>query len=302
MSAGRPLRIHGRRPLEEAEAWLSSSLPPGDMPGSICVIGAGAGWVVDAIERRSVGTRVLVLEPEPQLAQAMLARRDWRPLIDAGRLLVLAGPHFQGADVAWRLVVPAAANPLRLVHPVIAAARPEASRAAGRVYGRAVADARANDEARGRLQHRYFCNTLANRSAIRASADVSALAGAFPGVPAVLLAAGPSLDRNLEALAGIRQRALVIAVDTALRPCLVAGLEPHLVVAVDPTEVNARHLVGLPPLPRTRLVTEPSLPPEVLEAFTGRLFTFRVGAHEPWPWLQQHRDRPRRRAGVGLGS
>ena len=66
------------RPLDEARAWLGDALRKTPDAPAICVIGAGAGWVVDAVEELSAAMRVLVLEPEASFCAAMLARRDYR--------------------------------------------------------------------------------------------------------------------------------------------------------------------------------------------------------------------------------
>jgi hypothetical protein len=102
----------------------------------------------------------------------------------------------------------------------------------------------------------------------------------------VVCAAGPSLNRNLAELAPRRDRVVLIAADTALKPVLAAGLEPDFVVALDPSPLNARHLMALPPLPRTWLVAEAALDGSALRAFEGRTLFFRVGDNDPWPWLQ----------------
>jgi len=72
-----------------------------------------------------------------------------------------------------------------------------------------------------------------------------------------------------------------VAVDTAVRPLLAAGIRPHLVVAVDPQEVNARHLCVLPDTEGMWLVAESSIRPETFDQFCGRCFIFRVSDHQP---------------------
>jgi predicted O-methyltransferase YrrM len=101
----------------------------------------------------------------------------------------------------------------------------------------------------------------------------------------VLLAAGPSLDRALPVLARHQHEAVLIATDTALRPCLAAGVAPHFCVAVDPSAANGRHLSDLAVPERTWLCAEGSLLPEAMAAFGDRLIVFRVGDHAPWSWM-----------------
>jgi hypothetical protein len=198
--------------------------------------------------------------------------------------MVLGGPDFDGAANAWRVLGRIAAEPPRLIHPVIAVARREATVAAARIVQKAIAGALANERARRQFAAPYLLNTLRNVPAIARESDAGALVDRYRGMPVVIAGAGPSLNRNLEELRPYRDRAIFIAADTALKPSLAAGLSPDFVVAVDPGVPNARHLTHLPPCD-TALVAEASVQSESLDAFVGRTFLFRVAAHHPWPWL-----------------
>ncbi len=144
---------------------------------------------------------------------------------------------------------------------------------------------RANAEARRQFAPRYLTNVIRNTPAIARGQDVRLLTDAFRGVPAVIAAAGPSLDAAIPELAGITDRALLIAVDTALRPLLHAGIAPQLAVAIDPSTLNARHFQALPDCPDTWLVAESALDRSATAPFDGRTFWLRVSKHHPWPWL-----------------
>ena len=105
-------------------------------------------------------------------------------------------------------------------------------------------------------------------------------------MPAVIAAAGPSLDQRLDELRRIRDRALIVCVDTALWPLLTAEIQPDLVVAVDPSARNANHLETIPEGCGVWMVGEGSLCPSAFDAFAGRTFCFRVAESDPWPWLR----------------
>jgi hypothetical protein len=113
------------------------------------------------------------------------------------------------------------------------------------------------------------------------------LADVYSGVPALVAGAGPSLDAVLPQLGGVHERALVVACDTALRPLLTGGVEPQLVAGVDPSALNARHMLSLPECASTWLVAESALDRAATTPFDGRTFWFRVSHHEPWPWLNE---------------
>lgn len=53
---------------------------------------------------------------------------------------------------------------------------------------------------------------------------------------AILVSAGPSLDNNIMDLANAKKKMFIIAVDTAIRPLLQAGIKPDLFITVDPAK------------------------------------------------------------------
>lgn len=278
--------VHSRRdPIRDAERALAGV----DVANSstLFVIGLGLGFAVDVLERDGWTGRIVAFEPSPAMIDACLRRRDWATWLVSGRLCIVSAPDFQGLDAIVPTLDPNREAPTVLVNPVIARCFPEETDAALRTGARAWFGARANQEARRRMGGRYLLNTLRNVRAIAASADVGRLTDRFSNVPAILVAAGPSLDRNLPDIVAWRDRAMVVAVDTAVRPLLGAGLVPDLIVAVDPSESNARHLVDLPDCAGSALVAEGSVDPLALQTFADRQFVFRVGDHHPWPWLME---------------
>jgi hypothetical protein len=272
--------------VDEAERWLDAELRGRPIPPLVIAIGLGQGHLLDALDRRGHATRVVALEPDPVVAARCLARQAPQAWRTTGRLAYCVDPDYAGADDAWRLFPAEPNDHVILVDPGVARQGGPAAVRAARVLKRIVFGARANAEARRRFAPRYLLNTLRNVPTAAASADVAALTNAFRGVAAVVVAAGPSLDRNLVALRETAGRALIIAVDTAARPLLEAGIAPHLVAAVDPGEANARHLADLDVPETTWLVAEASLDPSALAPFGSRLFTFTVADHHPWPWLR----------------
>ena len=283
---GRVVPIHtARDPLASSRTAVARMVADG-APPLVVTIGLGLGYLLDALEEANGTTRVLAIEPVPEIALAMLARRDWTTWLQSGRLTLLVGPAYHGSAEAWRAFKAGEpTNPKTIVSPLIERELPDDARQAKALASKIVAGVRANEEARRQFAGRYLLNSLRNLAAIATEGDVAALKGAFTGVPAFVVAAGPSLDQNLAMLTALEGRALVIAVDTALRPLLAAGVRPHVVVAVDPSDLNARHLQDLPDTRGVWFVGEASLDPSVMPPFAGQTFMYHVSRHEPWPWL-----------------
>jgi hypothetical protein len=280
----RTTTIHSRDPQREADR-TAADLLDGRQTDLVVVIGLGLGFLLDALERRQWTGRVLAIEPEPETVRAMRDRREWSAWTAGDRLRILSGPAFEGATECWQWFGDGSTEPPLFVHPVLERIRPAEVAAARGVVQRIRFDAASNAEARRRHGARYLLNTLRNLPAIASEPDVARLAGSARGVPTVIVAAGPSLDGSLVALREIQERVLIVAVDTALRPLLTAGVRPHAVVAVDPSEANGRHLIDLPPN-ETYLISEGSIEPLAVSGFEGRTYFFAVSDHQPWPWLR----------------
>jgi hypothetical protein len=295
MAALDPLRVRaipddvGGLRLELSTApgeWLPLEGPTAtEFPKQLIVIGPALGALLDAVEGAGSPTRVIAIEPDPGVAVLMLARRDWTRWIEQGRLRVLTGPDYRGASTCAK-DVDVSEPPAVLVSPQLAEHRPDEVAAARAVASRLVSDAEKNANARKRFAGRYLLQSLGNLAVIGRSSNVASLERRFAGRPAVVVGAGPSLDDNLPALAALQDRAVIVAVDTTLRPLLAGGVRPHLVAGVDPAELNAQHLAGVEGLDDIWLAAEGSLHPSAFEGFTGRTFTFKVSDHEPWPWLR----------------
>ncbi|MFP4377340.1 MAG: motility associated factor glycosyltransferase family protein, partial [Spirochaetales bacterium] len=115
----------------------------------------------------------------------------------------------------------------------------------------------------GRLWVRNLCRNLPS---LLDGIGVRTLSGLFADVPALLLAAGPTLDQILPELPTLSRHALVIAVDTAVGRAIDAGVQPDFAVVVDPQYWNARHLDRVA-CSTAILVSESSAYPYIFRSF-----------------------------------
>ena len=244
--------------------------------------------LLHALDRHHASTNVLAVEPVLARVRQSLDRPQWQSWIKSGRLTLLVGPDYAGYADAWRLITRDALQPPMLVDPELMEKFPVQTEGAKAIAKQILRGARANENARRRFSGNYLLNTLANLPVIAAEGDAAVLSDLFTDIPAIVFGAGPSLDDNLPVLQDMQDRAVLIAVDTAVRPLLAAGIRPHLVVSVDPSDENARHLNDLPDVRGLWLVGEASLTPGVFPQFSGRTFIYKVSNHEPWPWLAEH--------------
>lgn len=107
--------------------------------------------------------------------------------------------------------------------------------------------------------------------------DISALRLLFQGETAILVAAGADLANKIEFLRKNRDKALIIAVNSALRPLVEAGVKPHFTVVNDTSLAVDRTFDGLPVLRPVILVAH------CLSCLGGETFPkrFLFGNHRP---------------------
>jgi hypothetical protein len=165
-----------------------------------------------------------------------------------------------------------------LENRAVTSAFPEWFERARLAAGRWNAKGEVNENTLRRFGRLWVRNLARNLDPAASSPGVERLEGLFAGVPAVVLAAGPSLDLVLPKIRDIARRALVVCVDTSLRSILRFGLEPDFLVVVDPQYWNWRHIAGLES-PSSFLVSETAAWPAVFRA--SRRGTFLGGSLFP---------------------
>lgn len=69
----------------------------------------------------------------------------------------------------------------------------------------------------------------------------------FDGVPAILVAGGPSLDKNIHLLKQAQEKAVIIAVDTVLPALLKNGVHPHFLTCIDANDLTFEKFADLIP-------------------------------------------------------
>lgn len=112
---------------------------------------------------------------------------------------------------------------------------------------------RTNFENQGRNQFNIFMNLPAMIRGYR----ICDLAGQFANYPAVVVAAGPSLDKNVDLLRDVQDRAVVISVDTTQTTLQKRGITPDAVVTGDPTPLNLNHFEKINSLGESFLAFHP---------------------------------------------
>jgi hypothetical protein len=294
---GREIYAHSRyRPLEEARRFVDT-LPAPDNP-TFFVSGLGIGYHLLELERRFDRPALIVAEDNLGLIKAALCLHDFSALISDGRLILLTcadnrvlharlsacnadlmlGFHFVTLPHTRRCQVRFHEQMRRLLTDFVSFARMQ--------MVTLLKTARVT-----------FKNIAFNLPSYLEHPGVETLEDQAAGYPAIVVAAGPSLARNLDQLGPLRERAVIIAVQTVLRLLRALDLTPHFVTSLDFHEVSAEFFRGVDEVGDCILVAEPKATWHVLDMFGGGKRVLQHRFHEAL--LREHAPR---RGGLRPGS
>lgn len=115
-----------------------------------------------------------------------------------------------------------------------------------------------------------FNQTMTNISCLLRSKDVSHLKNAFANKPAIIVAAGPSLNKNIDHLKKIKHKAIIIAVDTIASRLCEEGIIPDFICSVERELETYMYFYENKQYPiETTLVGPMVLYPKIFEEFKG---------------------------------
>jgi hypothetical protein len=275
-------------PGRDAEQQVSGVLEKEER-NYFVVLGFGLGYVVENLAT-VIGSnaRLLVIEPHMAAFRKTLETRDVSGLLSDSRIVVTLGPNIDNSLAAFlgRYNL-ADVNGVGFIELAGRSKLPSSdfyAKFLERLKG-VIVTTGGNLQTLMLMAWQYQKNTMTSLGHIIDQPPVRTLFGALENKPAIIVSAGPSLDKNIHQLKELKDQVVIIAVDTSLKPLLNAGIEPHLICTGDPQEANWKHLRGAETT-SAHLVAEPMTYPASIEFFKDRLFIASYG-DKVMTWLEK---------------
>ena len=229
-----------RDPRREAERFIRSE-EKADR-AVLIMEGFALGYHAEAFASLHPDSILWIVEPDlPQFLQ-VLAARDLRKLLANPRVLLFLNPHPE--DLA-RTAARGNSGEFGIIklRSVYEKDR-EYYEAVDRALQAVLVRRKVNKNTLRKFGRLWVRNLFQNLPLLPAARGIGLLDHCLEGLPALLLAAGPSLDDILPLLPELRRKMVLIAVDTSCRAVLETGTLPDFLVVVDPQYWNTRHLDG----------------------------------------------------------
>ncbi|SHL50039.1 Uncharacterized conserved protein [Anaerocolumna jejuensis DSM 15929] len=204
----------------------------------IAMFGLANGYMAREVRRRmNTGSCLIIYEPSCQVFLHILNNYDISDILeDENVILIVKGinekdfHNYYGAFLG----IENAAGQLFIVHPkydIIFAME-------FRDFYKEIRDANVhmslNNNTRVRFAEKDIENILLNLPYLKDSVSLYELAEVLPvDIPAVIVAAGPSVEESIEQLKEIKGRAVIVAVDRVLDFLLDNGIKPDMLVTLD---------------------------------------------------------------------
>jgi len=230
--------IHSRfDPVKESERFIGNQLSS----SAFLYIqgGFGLGYHSEALLAKTSNEILLVVEPDISLFLQALSLRNFEDIISSGRVIFLINrevddiitvlEEFPGKEVQLLIV--------RSLYDYKSEYY-DSLRSTVMDY---ISRKKVNLSTLKKFGKLWLRNLSENAHLLSKAPGVKTLKMSFGGLPTLLIAAGPSLDMIIPILGELQKRFIIVAVDTALRACLKAGIEPDFTVVADPQFWNSRH-------------------------------------------------------------
>lgn len=269
LPAGRTVWVHSKYdPTKQAEQMAQAI---DEKKVTIVLTGLGLGYPVEAIWKRMQG-RCLIIVFEPDLAMLFRALHcaDLSAAIGADRLVFLTreDTDLLHSHLERHNLLLMAGTQIVSFAPGLQLAEEFHKRMSQRltdfvaycnmsvktIFANAVTTCR---------------NVAYNLPTYVATPPIDHLKGRFAGYPGILVAAGPSLRKHLDMLAGLQDRAAICCVQTVFKTLLAKGITPHFVTSLDYSEISKRFFEGVQDFRGVHLVAEPKAASHVVDAYGG---------------------------------
>lgn len=259
-------------PLNEAMRWVQGIDPIEEKV--VIFIGWGLGYhILEWIKANKGDYRIIVIEPEPEMFYHSLQWIDLNEFIKQVSLDIVLGDDFHLVyQLALNHMESILSGGFQIVPLPFADIYPQT------FYQQLKSELRKILKTRetmlnhmAEMGYRCQANMVANLPAVLRSGFLHHWKNRLQNQPAIIVAAGPSLDRNIQVLSRVYGLAWIFAVDSSLRIVQKHGIQAQFVVSKDPTERNLVHFQNLDYADPPILAFDPQVHPSIPVCFRDRL-------------------------------
>jgi hypothetical protein len=248
--------------------------------GSV-LLGFGLGYLaLEIVKAMEEGHLLIICEADPALFRVALECSDLERVFATASVKLLLGKEIDIAPHIFSLSMKFLTSKISVItfHPSLAI-DPEIYTALYKKAQEAALLVKVNANTILYAGREMAGNILANTMEIIRSAGMRRLFNKFRDIPAIIVGAGPSLEKNVVHLKEVKEKAVLIAADRTLGLLLPLGITPHLVPSIDYSRVNYdEKYASLQMNDKLYMVFSQTLHHNITKKFWGEKFV--LGSHD----------------------
>lgn len=270
-------------PQREAEIFIDKFEFRGK--NNIFVLGFALGYHIDEILKRNLDfSRIFIVEPDIRVFQCALRARDLTRMFKNERIIFFIGldPQRFFEVLIYKMLVIMSAKISIMEYPPSIAVDQQYFEEIRKKIADAVRASASNIVTLNYANRFFIENVTVNLSEAVMSVGLKQLFNKFSAVPAVIVSAGPSLDKNVELLKKAKGRCLILATDTSFKILLQHNIKPDLVFTEDFKKISRLHFENIK-INDVPLVFDMQAAPASLAAYKSERFV--AASTRPFPLI-----------------
>ena len=210
-----------------------------DFYGICILLGFGLGYSVESIINNIYNIhKVLIFEPSPDIFIAALKIRDLSKILSNPKIEIYLG--IEEEKIRERLIryerILMNEDIYFLEIPSYKEFIPRSKPFFQKIFS-IINELNISGATTAKQGETIFLNKIKNLDVLFRSYHLFDFKDIFKGIPAILVAAGPSLDKNVELLTKVKDNAVIFCVDTSFATLQKYDITPHFISTIDYQEI-----------------------------------------------------------------
>lgn len=262
-------------PLREAEQLVLKVDLKKDL---VVVFGFGLGYhIFEILKRVKKETLIIIFEENVAIFKKALSESNLVEILDSPQVRLVVGKDLvQIREDLQNWIKPEEVKDFSLVeHPSSITLAPVYYAQVRRILYDVIHEKFQGMRTRLTFQTLWIRNSILNLPQMLTIPGVKYLFNGFQNIPAFLIGAGPSLQKNIRELNLAKGRSLLIATDTALKPLLSCRIIPDIILSCDAQDKSMGDFEGVGEIPSVLVATTLTYP-EILKVYQGPKILFTI--------------------------
>ncbi len=267
---GKTINLHSAyNPIGENQKLAEDIFKDAEV-NMVFLIGLGAGYLHNAIRKISHDISIAIIEPDYDMFFTLLHSFPLDSIIKDRNTIFFIGNN-QLNDIEAYIAMSATKKVKIVSNRVYSTMFYDTALMYHQNIFEIIDKKAININTMAKFEKLWAYNISGNTSAIAFNYGVNKFLDMFKNKPAIVVSAGPSLQKNIEQIKSLENKCVIIAVDTVLKSLQYHNIKPHFITTIDPQKKNAKYFRGID-TSNSILIAESSIDREVVENHKGGLY------------------------------